>query len=278
MNLVGKTVVLTGATTGIGRATALALAPQPAMLIIHGPQEPTEMVGLTRSLQARMAPGAELAYFCADYGDLASVVQLARDIRSLTHRVDVLINNAARPGPPSRSLSSDGNELTLQTNYLAPVALTTQLLGLIGRDQPGRIVNIASATHLSAELYLDDLNLAHHAYSPVIAYAQSKLALVTYTCWLSQHLPRPSMAAVSMHPGVIATTLLHQMFGAGGDLPEHGASNILQVASHTGDNGTYYDEQRPASPNPTALDATTQNRLHQLTLAALATVLPHGPR
>lgn len=262
MNLAGKTVVLTGATTGIGRAAALALAPQPAMLIIHGPQEATEMVGLTRSLQAAMAPGAKLAYFCADYRDLASVVQLARDICSLTHRVDVLINNAARPGPPSRSLSSDGNELTLQTNYLAPVALTTQLLDLIGRDQAGRIVNIASATHLSAELHLDDLNLTHHAYSPVTAYTQSKLALVTYTCWLSQHLPRPSMTAVSMHPGVIATTLLHQMFGAGGDPPEHGASNILQVASHTMDNGTYYDEQRPASPNPTALDATTQNRLH----------------
>jgi hypothetical protein len=77
-----------------------------------------------------------------------------------------------------------------------------------------------------------------------------------------------------MHPGVIATTLLHQMFAAGGDRPEHAASNILQVVSRSGDNGTYYDERRPAQPNPAALDAATQDRLHQLTCAALAAVLP----
>ncbi len=275
MNLTGKTVVLTGATTGIGRAAALALADRPAKLVIHGPQSSREVSGLTDSLRAAMRPGAGLTYLPADYGDLASVAQLAQEIRSLTDRIDVLINNAARPGAPSRTLSSSGNEITLQVNYLAPVALTTLVLDLVGRDRPGRVVNVASATHLSAELHLDDLNLAHLPYSPVTAYAQSKLALVTYTGWLARHRPRPSVEVVSVHPGVIATTLLHEMFGAGGDRPEHAAGNILQVTSSSGDNGTYYDERRPARPNPTALGAVSQqDRLHQLTDAALAAVVP----
>lgn len=82
MNLAGKTVVLTGATTGMGRATALALAGQPARLVIHGPQAAREVSGPTHSLQAAMQPGAELTYLRSDYGDLASVARLARDIRS----------------------------------------------------------------------------------------------------------------------------------------------------------------------------------------------------
>jgi NAD(P)-dependent dehydrogenase (short-subunit alcohol dehydrogenase family) len=129
----------------------------------------------------------------------------------------------------------------------------------------GRIVNVASATHLSATLHLDDLGLARHSYSPSTAYAHSKLALVTYTCWLAKNLPSTSLEAVSMHPGVIATDLLHAMFSIGGDSAEYAAANLLEVASLSGDNGTYYDEREPASPNPIAQNPETQTRLHQLT-------------
>jgi NAD(P)-dependent dehydrogenase (short-subunit alcohol dehydrogenase family) len=258
MELEGATVVLTGATTGIGRATAVALAPRARRLIVHGPQSPAEVAELMDQLRA----GGEVVYLLADYGELAAVERLAEGIRSATDRVDVLINNAARPGAPTRTLSRDGIELTLQTNYLAPVALTTALLDLM---PSGRIVNVASATHLSATLHLDDLELARHAYSPSTAYAHSKLALVTYTCWLAKNLPSASLEAVSMHPGVIATDLLHAMFSIGGDSVEYAAANLLEVVSLTGDNGTYYDERVPASPNPIAQNPETQTRLHQLT-------------
>jgi hypothetical protein len=174
------------------------LADQPGKLVIHGPQAAWEASGLTHSLQAAMQPGAELTYLRSDYGDLASVVRLAEDIRSSTGRIDVLINNAARPGAPARTLSSDGNEITLQTNYLAPVA------------------------------------------------------------WLARHLLRPSVEVVSMHPGVIATTLLHEMFGAGGDRPEHAASNLMQVVSNSG--------QRRPIPSPWTqspkIGSTSSPRLH----------------
>lgn len=248
MDLSAATVVLTGATSGIGRATAVALAPRVRRLIVHGPDASADVP-------------TDATYLRADYGRLAEVVALARDIRSATDRVDLLVNNAARPGPPARTLSADGNEVTWQTNYLAPVALTTLLSGHVGR-----VVNVASATHLSASLHLD-------AYSPAGAYAHSKLALVTYTCWLADHLPPTATEAISVHPGIIATDLLHAMFSIGGDRPERAATNLIDVATRGGDNGTYYDERTPAAPNPIALRRDAQERLHEQTVAALAGVI-----
>jgi NAD(P)-dependent dehydrogenase (short-subunit alcohol dehydrogenase family) len=202
----------------------------------------------------------------ADYGDPAEVDRLARDIREKTDRIDLLINNAARPGAPTHTVTKDGVEVTLQTNYLAPVALTTALLDLVS----GRIVNVVSETHFSATLRLDDLNLeGRHGYSPSGAYAHSKLALVTYTNWLAAHRPDPKVDMVSQHPGVISTGLLHAMFAIEGASPERAASNIEYVASLSGDNGTYYDERRPQWPNPQASDRETQERLHEITVRML---------
>jgi NAD(P)-dependent dehydrogenase (short-subunit alcohol dehydrogenase family) len=268
------TIVLTGATTGIGRATALAIADRAGRLILHGLEREHDIADLLPMVRAAMHPEAQLLYFTADYGDLANVTRLARDIRAATDRIDILINNAARPGPPTHTVSGAGNEVTLQTNYLAPVVLTTALIDLIGNGPPGRIVNVASATHLSARLRLDDLNLAHHRYSPSTAYAHSKLALVTYSCWLAAHRPSPSFDVISMHPGVISTRLLHAMFSIAGDRPEDAAANIGYVASRRGDNGTYYDERTPQPPNPQASNPAIQNRLHDITSRTLRDQLP----
>lgn len=268
------TIVLTGATSGIGYATALRFAPLAGRLILHGP-EPAERVSeRLERVRAQMRPGAELLYFSADYGFLAEVTQLAGNIGAAADRIDLLVNNAGRPGPATRTLTADGNEATLQTNYLAPILLTTELAGPIGRSERGRVVNIASATHLSAQLPLDDLNLAHHHYAPEGAYAQSKLALVTYSLWLAAHRPSARLDIVSMHPGVIATPLLHAMFSIGGDRPEHAAGAILDVAAREGDNGTYYDEDRPAPPNPLAADPDMQMRLHEATLQMIGHAAP----
>lgn len=271
MRLTGSTIVLTGATSGIGRATALALAAAgPRRLVVHGPQPAAEVTELTGELAAALGPAGDVVYLRADYGVLAEVAELAAAVRAACPGgVDLLINNAGRPGPPARTLTADGHEATLQTNYLAPVALTTLLSGAVRR-----IVNVASATHFSAELGLDDLELAGPGYSPASAYARSALALVTWSCRLAGHRPRPVDDVVSVHPGVIATDLLHAMFSLGGDPPEHAAATLLAVARVSGDNGTYYDERRPATPSPIALDSVAQELLDQLTLRALAPVLP----
>jgi len=268
------TIVLTGATTGIGRATAHDLAGRVNRLILHGLEPERDIAELLDTFRRALRPGAELVYLSADYGELADVARLVRDIQAATDRIDLLVNNAARPGPATRTISDTGVEVTWQTNYLAPVALTAGLLDLIGNRRSGRIVNVASATHLSATLHLDDPNLAHHDYSPSTAYAHSKLALVAYTCWLAAHRPSPSLDVVSMHPGVISTGLLHAMFAVGGDRPEHAAGNVLHVAALSNDNGTYYDERQPAAPNPQASDPAVQDRLHDITTRMLDDLLP----
>ncbi|WP_162605526.1 SDR family NAD(P)-dependent oxidoreductase [Jiangella ureilytica] len=272
MQVGGSTILLTGATSGIGRATALSIAAAgPQRLVVHGPQDESEVAGLVGELSER----TDVVYLRADYDDLADVARLADDARAACPGgIDVLINNAARPGPPARTLTGDGHEATLQVNYLAPVVLTTLLLDTVGAGRPGRIVNVASATHYSASLRLDDLTWAGNGYSPAAAYARSKLALVTWTCRLATHRPRDTVDIVSIHPGVIATGLLHAMFSAGGDSPEHAAANLLDVVRRDHDNGTYYDERRPATPNPVALDPVTEELLEELTQQALAPVLP----
>jgi NAD(P)-dependent dehydrogenase (short-subunit alcohol dehydrogenase family) len=267
MNLSESTVMLTGATDGIGLATARLLAPRVRHLVLHGPQPDEEVGRLTSTLRRSMRGGSTLTYLRADYDELAQVRALAARIADTAERLDILINNAGRAGPPRRTLSIDGNETTLQTNYLAPFLLTTMLRPLLQRGHRSRTVNVASATHLSATLELDDLGLARHEYTPVRAYTQSKLALVTYSCALAKQLGAGPCEAVSLHPGVITTRLLDSLFHMQGDPPAQAAANIVHVAStdeHV--NGRYYDEQRPAQPNPTALDTGVQQALLRISL------------
>jgi NAD(P)-dependent dehydrogenase (short-subunit alcohol dehydrogenase family) len=261
----GGTVVLTGATSGIGLASARSLAPRTDRLVVHGPEPEADVAHRLAELRALAA--GDVDYLQADYGDLTAVAGLAEAVSGLTPEIGVLVNNAGRPGAPRRTLTRNGLEATWQVNYLAPVLLTSLLCADIAVR---RIVNVASATHFSGSLALDDPNLAHHTYSPSAAYARSKLALVTYTGWLARHLPSGVSTAVSMHPGVVATELLHAMFSVGGGSPEWAATNVVTVASASNDNGTYYDGHTPAGPAPDAQEPTTQDLLHALTDRQLA--------
>ena len=265
----GGTILVTGATSGIGLATARALAPRAGSLLVHGPEPRDDVAPVLSDLRGRVGAGASVVYLQADYTWLADVARLADDVAAAADRLDLVVNNAGLPGPPTRTVTGDGNELTLQVDYLAPVALTSRLLAVLADQDRARIVDVASATHLSATLDLDDLDL-ERGYTPVDAYARAKLALVTHTCWLAGHLPHRGIEVVALHPGIIATGLLHAMFAIGGDEPERAARAIVEVAGRSGDNGTYYDEVRPADPHPAARDPRVQRRLHDLTVARLA--------
>jgi NAD(P)-dependent dehydrogenase (short-subunit alcohol dehydrogenase family) len=264
-----STALITGATRGIGAATAERLSELVDVLVVHGVEREEEVAGTLDALR-RAAPSTDIVYLSADYGRLSSVADLITEVEARAPGLDLLINNAGRPGAPRRQLSADGHEITLQANYLALVALTTGLLPVLQRATAARVINVASATHYSAELALDDLELERD-YSAVTAYARSKLAIVTYTCWLARQLEGSSVEAVSLHPGVISTGLLHAMFGAGGAPVDRGARNIVALAERsTGVNGAYFDEDEPARPNSEALDPGNQDRLVEATSRALA--------
>jgi NAD(P)-dependent dehydrogenase (short-subunit alcohol dehydrogenase family) len=269
--------LLTGATQGIGKAVARGLCPLVDVLVLHGLEPPAEVQPTLDELR-RQDPTTEVVYLSADYGRLGDVGALVAAVRGHVDGLELLINNAGRPGPASRTLSVDGHEITFQTNYLAPVALTTGLLPILDQAGGARVINVASATHYSARLSLDDLEL-EHGYSSVSAYGHSKLALVTYTCWLARQLNPPRVEAVSVHPGVISTGLLHAMFGAGGESVDRGARNILSVAQRPpGVNGVYFDEDSPARPNPEALEIANQDRLVEATARALHAAGVPAPR
>jgi NAD(P)-dependent dehydrogenase (short-subunit alcohol dehydrogenase family) len=255
-----RAALITGATHGIGAATARRLARLVKVLFVHGLEPPGAVARMLDDLRAA-SPETELLYLRVDFDRLA---ELGGVVDAVAHRgagLDLLVNNAGRPGPTRRTLSADRREATFQTSYLALVALTSALLGTLARANHARIVNVASRTHLSASLELDDLELERD-YNPVAAYAHSKLAIVTYTCWLARRLETSSVEAASLHPGVISTDLLHAMFGAGGAPADVGAHNIVELVRRPGGvNGQYFDEDRRSDPNPEALVIENQERL-----------------
>jgi NAD(P)-dependent dehydrogenase (short-subunit alcohol dehydrogenase family) len=181
------------------------------------------------------------------------------------------VNNAGRPGPARRTLSADGHQATFQTNYLALVALTSALLGTLASADHARIVSVASRTHPSATLELNDLELKRD-YDAVAAYAHSKLAIVTYTCWLARRLETSPVETPSLDPGVISTGLLHGMFGPGGAPADVGARNIVDLVRRPGGvNGQYFDEDSRSDPNPEALVIENEEGLLAATTRMLET-------
>ena len=260
------TVVLTGATSGIGEAAAVRLATAAEHLVVHGPQPESAVLPLLRRL--RSAGPARVDYVRADFGDLDEVVAMADRIAGFDEGVDVLVNNAGRSGAPERRTSANGYESTLQTNYLAAVLLTERLRPLM--PVTGRVVHVASAAHLSVTMRLDDINLEHD-YDPVRAYAQSKLALVAHALWQARVPDAGAPDIVSISPGVISTRLLRAMFAVRDGAVQHGAANLLHAAlSPDIPSGSYVDDGRIARPGRQARDHSFQVALHLKTRELLA--------
>lgn len=261
-----RTVVLTGATTGIGLAAAqqLVVAPVARTLIIHGPQPPASAAPVIRDLQDRAHPGTTIHYLSADFTDTDAVSELADSIRELTDSVDVLINNAGIPGPRNLTRGPRGVEVTFEVNYLAGALLTDLLIPTL--SSTGRVVNVASATHESARMDLSDLVFAHRPYDSVTAYAQSKLAIVTHSVRLAGLIPQ---RVISIHPGVISTRLLHSMFGIGGEQLTVGGENLAATVTVDVPSGSYLDEKIVRRPNPVALRSSAQDELHETTCRLL---------
>jgi NAD(P)-dependent dehydrogenase (short-subunit alcohol dehydrogenase family) len=262
-------ILLTGATSGIGLAAATTLAGLPHQLVLHGPESEGDAADVVDRIARAAHPGTTIRYVSADFTRLDAPRRLAERVLADTDQLDVLINNAAIPGPLTATIGAAGTELAYQVNYLAGTLLTHHLLPRL--HERGRIVNVASATHFGATLDVDDLDFRRRSYSPSAAYAQSKLAIVTYSNWLAT---RVAQTVVSIHPGVVSTRLLHAMFAVGGGSTDVGGANLANAASADLRSGTYLDESTPSSPSPESLDRGSQEVLVADTVRRLGVPLP----
>jgi NAD(P)-dependent dehydrogenase (short-subunit alcohol dehydrogenase family) len=265
------TIVVTGATDGLGKGLATDLAPSGARLILHGRNEQKGQALLEEIDQhkigragARPRTTAELEWRRADFASLDDVRELA-DSLSNEDRIDVLVNNAGIGTARPREESADGHELTFQVNYLAPFLLTRRLLPLIERSAPSRIVNVSSAGQ--APIDFDDVML-ERGYSGVQAYCQSKLALVMFTFDLAEELEGSGVTANCLHPGTYMPTQMVRKAGIHPVTPlEDGVAATMRLISSPeleGTNGHYFDGTSESAPHPQAEDPEARRRLREL--------------
>jgi len=198
VSLRGRTVVVTGATSGLGRAAAAQLAELGARVILVGRSR--EKAEATRQEIVAATGNANIAVALADLSLLADVRKLARQLLDDEPRIHVLVNNAGVL-LDRRTTTPEGHETALATNLLAPFLLTRQLLPRLRQSAPSRIVNVSSGGMYTTGLALDDLQYEKGAYDGSRAYARPKRALVTLTELWAEQLKGSGVVVHAMHPG-----------------------------------------------------------------------------
>jgi NAD(P)-dependent dehydrogenase (short-subunit alcohol dehydrogenase family) len=271
------TILVTGATDGLGKAVATELARRGATVLVHGRDEERGRRTL-EEIEDRTGNG-RLAWYRADLASLADVRGLADAVMRDRNRLDVLVNNAGigttLPGDGARLETEDGLELRFAVNYLAPYLLTRLLLPLLVESAPARVVNVASAGQ--AEIDFDDVMLERR-YSGNQAYCQSKLALVMVTLDLAAELEGTDVTANVLHPGTYMPT---KMVLAAGVTPhdtlETGIESTMRLIGDPdldGVSGRYFDRQREAAALGQAYDEQARARLRELSERLVASLAP----
>jgi NAD(P)-dependent dehydrogenase (short-subunit alcohol dehydrogenase family) len=262
-----QTILITGATDGLGRALASDLARDGPALLLHGRDDARGRATLE---EIRTETGSDrLRWLRADLASLDEVRALADRVAETAGRLDVLVNNAGigttLPGDGKRVTSRDGFELRFAVNYLAGFLLTRNLLPLLRGSAPARIVNVSSAGQ--APIDFDDVMLLRH-YSGVQAYAQSKLAQVMLTFDLAEELAGDGVTATCLHPGTYMPT---KMVVAAGVEPvtalEQGVRATRRLVADPaldGVTGRYFNGERAAEPLSQANDHEARRRLREL--------------
>ena len=263
--------LITGATSGIGKAAATLLAAQGYEMILTG-RNPRKVESITREI--REQTGSSSVYgLVADFANLQQVRQLADQFKSQFPRLDVLINNAGAYFN-RRQRTSYGVEKTFLVNHLAPFLLTNRLLDWLTKSPSGRIINVSSNAHQSGRLDLDDLNLDRF-YFGFWAYGRSKLANILFTYELARRLKEGYVTANALHPGRVGTDIFKTDFSIfGGPLkwmiervsltPEQGADNTVYLAASPdveGITGKYFVKREAVASSPLSYDEDLARRL-----------------
>ncbi|MFR0356011.1 SDR family NAD(P)-dependent oxidoreductase [Streptomyces sediminimaris] len=261
-----STILITGATSGLGRYVAFELVRAGHLVLAHG-RDP----GRTERLVAELRTEGDAEGFVADLASLSQVRELGARVAAAHPGLDVLINNAGvgagAPGA-ARELSADGHELRLAVNYLAPVVLTRALLPVLRANAPARVVNVGSAGQ--DPLDFDDIEF-RRAHDGFAAYRRAKFALAAHTFALAEELADTGVAVNVLHPATFMDTA---MVREGGVTPWNtvadGAPGVLALA--TGDHGTggYFDGTDRARAHEATYDRELRKRLSAVTDQLLA--------
>ena len=197
----GRVCLVTGASSGIGQETALALARMGATVVMHG-HDPERSAAAAEAVR-RASPQGAVELVVADLSSQAEVRRLAAEVLQRHGSLHVLVNNAGVLRV-RRTLTVDGLELTFALNHLAYFLLTQLLLDRLRESAPARVVNVSSVAHARARLDFDDLQNARR-FRGMSVYGQSKLANVLFTYELARRLEGSGVTANSLHPGFVAT-------------------------------------------------------------------------
>jgi len=267
----GKICMVTGANSGIGKATALELAQMGATVVMvcrdraRGEEARSEITTKSRNNAVDLLQ--------ADLSSQQSIRQLVEHFKQRYTHLHVLINNAGAAFTGRRE-TVDGLEMTFAVNYLAPFLLTNLLLDVLKASAPARIVNVSSASHKSGYIQMDDLQGEKHNRS-MRAYPQSKLAIVLFTYELARRLQGTGVTANCLDPGFVATNigqtgaslpvrLLIKLIRSFGTSPEKGAKTSIYLASSPeveGVTGKYFVKSLPKRSAAISYDESLQRQL-----------------
>jgi len=274
--MTGKSVLVTGGTGGIGRATAIGLVALGARVGITG-RDPARTEAAAAGIRAMPGSPAVNA-FAADLSVQAGVRRLAAQVLDTYPRLDVLVNNAGGFWA-HRHVTANGLEHTFALNHLAPFLLTNLLLDRLTASAPARIVTVSSGAHAKGRIDFDDLQ-GERDYSGQRAYSQSKLANVMFTYELARRLDGTGVTATVLHPGVVRTSFgaedqaayLAVMIGVARlfmKTPAQGAATPIYLASSPeveGITGRYFVNRKPKTSSKASYDTTAAARLWQASI------------
>jgi NAD(P)-dependent dehydrogenase (short-subunit alcohol dehydrogenase family) len=254
-------VLVTGATDGIGRETALELARRGARVLVHG--RSADKVARTREDVAAAAGAPTPEPVRADLSSLAGVRALAEALLARDEVPSVLLHNAG-VYVNEATTSADGHELTFAVNHLAPFLLTHSLLA---SPSVKRVVVVASIAHQRGRLDLDDLSWERRGYDHYGAYAASKLANVLFASELARRVGPRGVAVTSLHPGVVGTKLLTEGFKMQGrdSVAEGARTSVMLALDPAGADvrGGYFSAEKRVSPGGSGNDADLARRLYE---------------
>lgn len=267
MNLSGKTIVITGGTSGIGRITAEKLSAFGATVIITSRDASRGRAVADQIIHA--TDNSNVHMIQCDLADLSSVRRFAEALLTRFPAIHVLINNAGT-WEMTRKTSVDGYELNMATNHLGPFLLTNLLLDCLKKSAPSRIITVASSAHKSAHLNFKDLHL-EKSFGWFRGYSQSKLMNVLFTRSLDARLTGTEVTANCLHPGLVRTSIFKNMNSFNrffmsfiATSPEKGAETSVYLATSdevANISGKYFSDKKVISSSPESCNMEVAEKL-----------------